>query len=65
MEIAGGEQLSIYDAQEVLVFLRELSEVNPSEAGLQAHALTILSGSVWKPRESAEPHWAQKKISGE
>ena len=48
-----------------MVFLRELSEVNPSEAGLHAHALTVLAGSVWKPGESAEPHWAQRKISGE
>lgn len=65
METAGGKQLPIYEAQEGLVFLRELSEVNPSEAGLHAHALMVLAGNVWKPGESAEPHWAQRKISGE
>lgn len=56
MEIAGGKRLPIYEAQEGLVFLREMSEVNLGEASLQGHALTVLSGSGWKPEESAEAY---------
>lgn len=46
----------IYEAQEGLVFLREMSEANLGEASLHGHALTVLSGSGWKPEGSAEAY---------
>lgn len=42
-------QTVICEAQEGLVFLRELSEVNPCEAAIDGHALMTLSDSGCKP----------------